>query len=640
MDHKPTWYITTPIYYATAAPHLGTLYSTVLADVLARWHKLLGQDVFFLTGTDEFGQKIAQSAEKQGKQPKEFVDQYIPAYKHLWQLYAIDYSKFIRTTDTEHMTSVQHWLSALEHKGDIYKSKYAGWYCTPCETYVTEKDFEAGLQNPPCPSCQRATAWVEEEAYFFKLKKYEQKLLNFYNQNPHFITPKERMAEVIAFVKKGLDDISISRSTLTWGIPFPHDSAHVTYVWADALNNYITAVGYGQDTKAHDFKKWWPADVQVLGKDIVRFHAIYWPAFLMASDLALPHQLLVHGWIKVGDAKMSKSLGNAIDPLQLYERYGADAVRYYLVKQLAITQDGQFSIEDLEQKITSDLANDVGNLLQRMSVLAEKNNISIIPLPDQWQTQETALQNALQKTILTMQEEMGRGYMHMAYAALWQYVHAVNSYFHALEPWKLVKTDKDRFVMVLSATAHSLYAIALLAWPVMPQKMEELLQRLGRKISNTESNKIAPDVLTLWNKAFNLIQGEPLFKKPELREVTVNQEQEVIKTESYITIDDVVKVDIRVGTIIECQEVAGSEKLVKSQVDFGDLGMRQIFSGVRPSLTPDMLRGTQAIFIVNLKPRKMMGEESQGMMLIVKNNEGVMIPVRPAVPVANGTKLQ
>ncbi len=638
MDKNQTFYVTTPIYYATATPHLGTLYSTVLADVAARWHKILGESVFFLTGTDEFGQKVAQAAEKVGKTPQVFVDGFIPGYKDLWKVYEIDYSRFIRTTDAYHIQAIQQWITNLQEKGDIYKGAYEGWYCTPCETYLTEKDFEVGEKNPPCVSCQRPTEWVSEECYFFKLAKYQQALLDFYKNNPNFITPKERMAEVVAFVQSGLQDLSISRTTLSWGVPFPYDSQHVTYVWADALNNYITGVGYGQKDREAEFAAWWPANLQILGKDIIRFHAVYWPAFLMASNLPLPEQLLVHGWIKVGEQKMSKSLGNSIDPLVLSKEYGADAVRYYLIKQLAITQDGQFSTADLEQRITSDLANDVGNLLQRMSVLAEKNGMVEV-LPGQWKQEELDLQKKLQETLQLMVYEMDRGYFHMAYSHLWKYINAVNSYFHALEPWKLVKTDKERFATVISATCHSLYAIALLLWPVMPHKMEELLERLGIKSIVFDKNYVQVLENVCWDMRFVIQQGDALFKKPEPSEETMNPFVEEIKKDTSITIDDVIKVDIRVGTIVSCQSVDGSDKLVKSQVDFGDLGMRQIFSGVRPMLTPEMLQGTQAIFVVNLKPRKMMGEESQGMMLIAKNDENCIIPIRPASPVPNGSKL-
>ena len=460
MANQKKFYVTTPIYYATAAPHLGTLYSTVLADALARWHKLSGDRVYFLTGTDEFGQKVAQSAQEAGMQPQAFVDSHIAAYKNLWAAYQIQYSDFMRTTNKYHVKAVQSWLTTLLEKGYVYKGAYEGWYCLPCETYLMEKDIIEKTDNPPCISCKRPTRKVSEPCYFFKLSAFQDKLLKFYEEHPDFIIPNERYAEVISFVKSGLQDLSISRTTLTWGVPFPGDDAHVTYVWADALNNYITAIGYAQKDKEAEFATWWPADVHVMGKDIVRFHAVYWPAFLMAADLPVPHHLLVHGWIKVGDNKMSKSLGNAVDPYALLQAYGADAVRYYLLRQLAVTQDGQFSIEDLEQKITSDLANDLGNLLNRMVILAQKNNCTTIAA-GAWKSEEKELQTLLQKMIEEVSIEMDRGYFHRAIGAIWKYVGSLNSYFHALEPWKLAKQDQERFKTVLSATCHGLYAVEI-----------------------------------------------------------------------------------------------------------------------------------------------------------------------------------
>ncbi len=627
------FYVTTPIYYATAAPHLGTLYSTILADVAARWHKLQGQDVFFLTGTDEFGQKVAQAAHAAGMDPKAFVDQFIGAYKDLWKRYDIDYSHFIRTTDHYHVKAVQQWIQHLQEKGDIYKGAYQGWYCLPCETYLTPKDIQEGAVNPPCISCERPTQLVKEESYFFKLSAYQEKLLSFLEKNPQFITPKERAAEVISFIKAGLQDISISRATLTWGVPFPGDDQHVTYVWADALNNYITAIGYGQKDKQAAFEKWWPADVQVLGKDILRFHAVFWPAFLMASDLPLPRQLLVHGWIKVGDYKMSKSRGNSIGPHTLLQSYGADAVRYYLVRQLAITQDGQFSIADLEQTITSDLANDLGNLLNRVLVLAEKNNLSVLNDHD-WQVPEKDLQEALKVTVATVEKEMSRGFFHLALAAINQYTAQLNSYFHSQEPWKVSRLDARRCATILSATAHGLTAVAYLLWPVMPQKMEELLACLGHKREHGV-DYVAQCVRAHWIENHRLHKGPTLFEKPEpKKEVAVQEELQ----QQYIGIEDVMKVDLRVGTITHCVEVDGSDKLLKLTVDLGEATQRTIFSGIKKYYQPADLVGQQAVFVTNLKPRKIMGQESQGMLLCA-HSEGAFSYMKPQQPVANGSKL-
>jgi methionyl-tRNA synthetase len=508
MNNKK-FYVTTPIYYVNASPHLGTLYSTLLADVAARWNILQGEEVFLLTGTDEHGQKIAEAAGKAGKEPQEFVDSFVPAYKALWRSYNIDYTYFIRTTDRQHMRAVQLWITKLLETGDIYKSYYNGWYCVSCETFVAEKNSKT--EAPSCESCGRIARELTEESYFFKLSAYQDRLLAFYNEHPDFITPAERMQEVINFVQDGLHDLSISRTTVKWGIPFPGDSAHVTYVWADALNNYITAVGYADEDRCGTFEKWWPADLQVLGKDIIRFHAIYWPAFLIASELLLPKKLLVHGWIKIGEAKMSKSLGNAIDPYVLMNTYGVDPIRYYLVRHMAITHDASFSIDDLKQRSNSDLADDLGNLLNRMLTLAKNYNITSVRGKHIWGLAEQQLRQELLKAISEMQRELRDYYFHRAYDHLWKFIHKINSYFHLKEPWKLAKIDSDDFCQVLSATCHSLHAVALLAWPLMPQSMELLLISLGTPYKNGVDHleKLSGE----WDMTFILEPRPPLFAK-------------------------------------------------------------------------------------------------------------------------------
>ena len=639
---KNKFYVTTPIYYGTAKPHLGSLYSTLLADVVARWNKLNGKDVFFLTGTDEHGQKIEHAAAKAGMDPKTFVGSFVKQYEDTWHKYHIDYTKFIRTTDPYHIKAVQEWIKDLIKKGDIYKSFYKGWYCTPCETFVTKKDStkkENESSEPLCPSCDRATIAIAEESYFFKLSSYQEKLLDFYAKHPEFIVPKERTKEVVNFVKSGLRDLSISRTTVKWGVPFPGDEKHVAYVWADALNNYITAIGYAQKGREDELKKWWPADLQVMGKDIIRFHAIYWPAFLMASDLALPKQLLVHGWIKIDQKKMSKSLGNVVDPLVLLQKYGADPVRYYLVRQMAITHDSDFSIKDLEQHITSDLANDLGNLVRRMVTLAYKNDLAIVPAVDSWSGKSRALRDASWNVIDDFQSCMEDCQFHMALARLWKFINQVNSYFHEHEPWKIVKTDKKKFIEIINATAHSLRVIAYLLWPVMPKKMEELLSRLG--ITFDLHNNMLQDLeLGRWHHSFTLHKGEPLFVRPEptlVQNKSVEQEKE--KSMDYISIDDVIKVQLRVGTIEQCEEIPKSKKLYKLQVDFGQFGTKQVLSGIKNYFTPEQLVGKQAVFIFNLKPRKMMGLESHGMILTAQDGDNFSL-ISPTRQIENGTQLK
>lgn len=641
MNEKNSFYVTTPIYYVTARPHLGSLYSTLIADVIARWNTIKGKKVFFLTGTDEHGQKVAQAAAKAGKEPQEFVDSFIHAYKEVWQHYELAYTHFIRTTDVEHVRAVQQWIRKLRDQGDIYKGFYKGWYCTPCETFVTEKELSG--DTPLCPSCNRLTTMVEEETYFFRLSAYQQKLLTFFEENPDFIIPKERAHEVINFVKEGLKDLSISRTTVTWGIPFPDDAHHITYVWADALNNYITAIGWGQSGREQEFSTFWPADVHVLGKDIVRFHAVYWPAFLMASGLRLPKHLLVHGWIKINQQKMSKSFGNVIDPRDLYAAYGADPVRYYLMRYMAITQDGEFSITDLEQKIGSDLADALGNLLNRMVTLAHKYEVVDVPPVHVWSEKSMALRDASWNVIEEYESYMDEYLFHMALGQAWKFIHLTNAYFHEQEPWKMAKSDRAGFMEIVSATCHSLKTIAVLLWPIMPERMHKLLESIGARAA-FENNTLEKLELNIWSTHFMLHKIPNLFEKPEQKETPAETAAPVAAAPitpavPEIGIEDVIKVQLVVGGIEFAESIAGSDKLLKLQVDFGDLGKRQILSGVKKSYAPEDLVGKQGVFVLNLKPRKMMGFESHGMMLFaVTSDRQTAISVLSSVP--NGTKVQ
>lgn len=637
--NKQTFYVTTPIYYGTARPHLGSLYSTLIADALNRWHKLQGFTTYFLTGTDEHGQKIAQAAHEAGKTPQEFVDSFVGAYKEVWNLYDIDYTQFIRTTDPYHIKGVQELVTTLVKRGDIYKASYEGWYCTPCETYVT--NTKEG-KSPLCPSCGRETVAIKEESYFFKLSMYADKLLAFYKKHPDFIYPQERAHEVISFVESGLKDLSISRTTVSWGVPFPSDPEHVVYVWVDALCNYITAVGYGNPDKQAMFKKWWPAHLHILGKDIIRFHAVYWPAFLMAAGLALPKQLLVHGWIQIDKQKMSKSRGNVVDPVELAKRYGAEPVRYYLLRKMAVNTDGDFSIEDLEQTITADLANDLGNLLNRMVTLAMRNGCAAVPQIHSWQSASHALHEEAQATLDAYVAHMKQYEFHLALARLWKLVSHTNAYFHGQEPWKLAKTDQQQFIEVISATCHSLYLIGVLLLPIMPEKMAALLQSIGVVVDDKDT--IGSLELTRWDRSFTLTLMSPLFQKVEPEKGERSMKEESSSTPSlevtYATIDDVAKVELRVGTITHAEPIPSSDKLLKFQVDFGEFGMRQILAGVRKFYEPDQLVGTQGVFVFNLKPRNMMGFESQGMMLAAQNDKGEPCMVTVSCKVPNGTRLK
>lgn len=664
------FYVTTPIYYVTAKPHLGSLYSTVLADVAKRWHKLCGQETFFLTGTDEHGQKVAQAALVTKKEPGEFVESFIAPYKELWSKYYIDYDYFIRTTDKSHKTAVQQWIKRLQENGQIYKAYYKGWYCTPCESFITEKDQESVGENVLCTSCNRPTQYISEESYFFKLSDYTEKLLKFYNDNPDFITPSERYAEVISFVKSGLKDLSISRTTVSWGIEFPNDTKHTTYVWADALNNYITAIGYADPNRQEEFNFWWPADMQVMGKDIIRFHAIYWPAFLMACDLEMPKKLLVHGWIKVNQQKMSKSLANVVDPQDLLQNYGPDEIRYYLVKHMAITQDSEFSIKDLETRLNSDLANDLGNLLNRVIILAYKNNLINVEPPKILGEAELKLRDLLFFKLAIFKENMNDGYFYRAYNALWEYIHEVNTYFHLQQPWKIAD-DKQRFSEIISATCHSLYYIAILAWPCMPKKMELLLKSLGIELDFNKKINYISKFDSPWNMTFLLSKIDPLFVKYENKESLIQELEQNLSKDSNIekklpeiaqnststlgkekkettmenkdlsiTIDDLVKVKLVVGKIESCVEIPKSDKLFQLQVNFGTLGNRQILSGIKKYYKPEELIGQKAVFVYNLAPRPMMGLESHGMVLTTQDQEQKVRIIKIDQDIESGTVLK
>lgn len=647
------FYITTPIYYVTAKPHLGSLYSTLIADVLARYQRLCGRDTYFLTGTDEHGQKVAQAAAQAGMAPQEFVDSFIPAYTDCWRAYGIEYNQFLRTTNTEHVERAQMFVVKIQEAGYIYKAAYEGWYCTPCETFITEKEI-TNATAPSCPTCGRQTTWLSEDTYYFKLSAFQDKLLRFYDEHPEFIAPKERLNEVVRFVESGLKDLSISRTTVPWGVPFPHDPKHTIYVWVEALSNYITAVGYGRNVEK-DFKEFWPADIQVLGKDIVRFHAIYWPALLMAASLELPKKLLVHGWITVDHQKMSKSLGNVVDPLELRATYGTDPVRYYLMKHMPITHDGNFSIADLEQTITADLANTLGNLFNRASILAQNTAQGTLRVSAQYSENAQKILNEEKQCIAEYHTHMANGLLHLALQAIQTYLHHLNQYFHAAEPWKLAKTNQKACHEVLAVVARGLHGAALMLWPFMPQTMVQLLNALGLDTSDPASLRL--DVLnTIGGQSYIYAAIPPLFIKPESSQKSKeqsqvqNMEKKMQEPTSSIPtaqavgvgigIEDFLKVQLAVGTITTASAVEKSDKLIKLQVDFGIHGTRQILTGLRLHHTPESLVNQQVVFVLNLKPRMMMGLESHGMLLTAGDANGVPQPVKPISSVTNGTLLK
>lgn len=647
LSPRDTFYVTTPIYYVNARPHLGSLYSTLIADVIARYARLYGKTARMVTGTDEHGQKVADTAAAAGKDPQSFVDSFIPAFKQVWHDYQIEYDTFIRTTDTYHVRAVQEWLSSLIAKGDIYKARYEGWYSTASEAFLTEKDITArdDQGRPVCPLSGKPAQWISEESYFFRLSAYQDALLAFYEQHPDFITPAERMHEVVQFVKDGLKDLSISRTTVSWGIPFPGDDAHVTYVWADALNNYITAIGYNDPARAAEFDAYWPADVHVMGKDIVRFHAVFWPAFLLASGLPLPRRLLVHGWIKVGDQKMSKSLGNVIDPQDLLATYGSDVVRYYLMRYMAITQDGAFSIDDLKEKANADLANALGNLLSRCTALLVRAGASTLAPCDTYQQICAPLWRQQQEMLDAFERDMSDYYIHRAYGHVWQFIHQINAFVHEQQPWVVLKTDPERGQGILYAACAALHAAAVVIYPLMPRVMTSLLSHLGQPAPEHTGDHVA-HLRMPWHRTYTITHGNPLFTKYDLTPVTpmntpihTPEQPKAEHTLTPIVFDDLMKVYLLVGEIVDAQPIEASEKIIKMTVNFGEYGTRTICAGIKQYYTPEQIVGRKTVFAANLPPRKLVGVVSEGMTMMAKNEAGVptFVVIDPSVPA--GTRL-
>jgi methionyl-tRNA synthetase len=616
------FYITTPIYYPNARPHIGSLYSTVLADILARYSKLEKKNVCFLTGLDEHGQKVFGAAEKAGVSPQLFVDQLAIVFESIFKKWNIDYTIFMRTTNDFHKTAVQKWIIKLQEKGLIYKAKYEGWYSVTSESFLLEKDCE--LKNlegiPLCPITQKEAIWVSQEAYFFKLSLFEKPILNFFKENPLFITPKERIAEVISFVSGGLKDLCISRlrKDLSWGIAFPNDDNHVVYVWADALNNYITAISYLQNDEI--FNKWWPCDVHVMAKDIIRFHAVYWLAFLMAVDLPLPKRELVHGWLLVNNEKMSKSLENVIDPITILEKYDVDSVRYYF-STLSIREDSNFSIDELEQKHNSDLCDTLSNLFQRMLVLSKKKGL--LKIDFDFEKLPIEKQDILKKSILIIDEIKKE-----IYECNMGYLNQLNAFFHQMAPWK--ENDSNAFSQIMSVIAYGLFQVGVLLFPIMPNKIEILLNSL----SIPKQNRFLENII-LFNK-FTFVLEAPIdyiFTKyaAKVKEVCDENKKELVEKEkaednkgiSLVTIDEFLKNIILVGQIIKVEDIARSDKLYYLTVDFGqNYGERQIASGIKQFYKKEELINIKTLFSFNLAPRTLCGVISEGMILMTKNEQG------------------
>ncbi|RXJ95983.1 methionine--tRNA ligase [Arcobacter sp. AHV-9/2010] len=646
-------YITTPIYYVNDVAHIGHAYTTIIADMLARYSRLIGHNTYLLTGTDEHGQKIAQSAEARGKTAKEYADEVSGKFRALWDDFDISYDKFIRTTDEDHKAGVQHAFLKMYEKGDIYKDEYEGFYCVPCETFHTESNL---VDEQFCPECGRATIVVKEESYFFKLSKYEDRLLKWYEDNPDCILPRAKKNEIVNFVKNGLKDLSISRTSFDWGVKLPesmNEPKHVMYVWLDALLNYTTALGYGTDEKNMNF---WPANIHLVGKDILRFHAIYWPAFLMSLELPLPKHIAAHGWWTRDGEKMSKSKGNVVNPKEVADAYGLDAFRYFLLREVPFGQDGDFSQKALIDRINSDLGNDLGNLLNRIMGMSGKYFDFKVSSKDVEKFHKKEL-DEINTIIDSLEQYIYNMQINRYLEEIWKILTIGNKAINDYEPWNLIKDGKNDQAMALVALISNIMAkAALLLDCVMPHKIKDIASCLGVEISTSNFNKLIvnkellDDIkITKIDALFPRIDDVKLAQ-PDVSDVTILQKDESkyeAKEEleplnldgiNLITIDKFFETTIKVGTIIEAQEVPKSSKLLQLKVDLGENRPRQVVAGIKEYYSAQELIGTQACVVANLKPAKLMGLLSEGMLLAAKDESGLSL-IRPEKPKKIGTKI-